>query len=317
MSEAGVHSTSVDSVETVLRAELAQGDALLGKIVPILRHLVANDDQSVFSEEIVARTRGMMEHVARQLLAELQEALERPDLREEVDALVSVFSADAAFLGHVHSLALEWQLTERLSQRTGLDPVLSPLLQDLVTSPEPEIAALAVDLLAAQASFAQAQRRMQLPMTELPADLIHGGLMALREVATGHGVDRLAIDRCEAAVRQKYDEGRSRLGLCARIVLGLVHNALDALSVEYAGVALFLTTLGIASGQERSLAVLSTNEGQVTRLALVLSAAGLQQRFIEKQFLSLHPELGMPRGFDQLGPERAAALLANSVGYSG
>ena len=55
-----VTASPADTVETVLREELAHGDAMLGTITPILRHLLANDDHSVFGDEIVARVRAMI-----------------------------------------------------------------------------------------------------------------------------------------------------------------------------------------------------------------------------------------------------------------
>jgi hypothetical protein len=39
-----------------------------------------------------------------------------------------------------------------------------------------------MNLLAAQARFGQAQRRMRLPLAELPGDLLHGALIAMRHV---------------------------------------------------------------------------------------------------------------------------------------
>jgi hypothetical protein len=54
-------------IEAVLREELAHGDAMIGTIAPILRHLLANDEHSVFGDEIIASMRGMLSDVARQL----------------------------------------------------------------------------------------------------------------------------------------------------------------------------------------------------------------------------------------------------------
>jgi hypothetical protein len=87
-------------------------------------------------------------------------------------------------------------------------------------------------------------------------------------------------------------------------------GALAALSISHAGVAIFASALSIASGQSRDMAVLSTNEAQLARLALALRAAGLKPAAVEEQFLSLHPEVALPEGFEQLGSDRAAAMLA-------
>lgn len=309
------------SVETVLREELAHGDAMLATIAPILRHLLANDEHSVFSDEIVAATRGMMSHVARQLLDRIADpAVESADGAHDpavVAALVDGFVAHPAFLAHVHALSLEWQLTQRLEARLGLDPVLSPLLQALLASTDGGVAASAMALLAAQARFCQAQRRMELPLTELPGDLLHAALLGMRGYASA---DPEALGRAieaEQAIRSTFDESRSRLGLIARIVSGMGGGATAALSVSHAGVAIFLSALALGSGQDRVMTVLATNESQVARLALALRASGVRQQGVDEQFVSLHPEVTLPDGFDLLGADRAAALLAHSAAYPG
>jgi hypothetical protein len=100
--------------------------------------------------------------------------------------------------------------------------------------------------------------------------------------------------------------------LIGRLVTGLGATATAALAVDHAGVAIFLSALALASGQDRDLAVLSTNDRQLARLALSLRASGLKPKAVEEQFLYLHPEVALPEGFDQLRPDRAAALLHSS-----
>ena len=315
MDQNNAQAPVAKTVETVLRGELAHGDALISTIAPILRHLLANDEHSVFSDEIIARVRGMMSDIARQLLTEYESAAENPDPHEhsaeQVGHLVEGLIGHTGFLAHVHALALEWQLTERMQARLAVDPVLSPLLQALVASSDSAVASGAMALLAAQARFATSQRRMQLPYTELPADLLHTAVLALRNV----GVDQDIAAQTEQAVRLRYDESRSRLGLISRLVTGMGGGATAALSVSHAGVGIFLTALALASGQDRDMAVLSTNEGQLARLALALRASGLRAQSIEEQFDSLHPEVSLPAGFEDLGSDAAAALLARSASF--
>jgi hypothetical protein len=304
-------------VETALREELARGDAMLGTMTPILRHLLRHDNQSVFSEAIVARVRGMALDVSRQLLHELDTDSDPVGRNEEADALAGALIAQPPFLAHMHALALEWQLTELLHDRLALDPVLSPLLQALIASPNAVTAAEAMALLAAQARFVQTQRRMQLPLVELPGDLLHASLLALRHHAAGGSETQAAVARAEAAIRSRYDEGRTRLGQIARIVSGMGGGATAALSVTHAGVAIFLTALGLASGQDRDLAVLATCEGQAARLALSLRAAGLKTGAITEQFVALHTGTVMPPDLEMLDAGRAAAILARSTVSSG
>ncbi|MCW1403336.1 hypothetical protein OKA06_13790 [Novosphingobium sp. MW5] len=316
MTDAPNSPASGEPIESVLRTELSHGDAMIGTIIPIMRHLLASDDHSVFSEEIVARTRAMLEDVAGQLLVARGEAVDAANAHDldaaEVQALVTALCGDAALLAHVHALAIESQLTERLHARLGLDPVLSPLLQSLIASSEPAVSSAGMSLLAAQTRFNQAQRRMKLALFELPADQLYAAIVALRQHA-GPGDEGARI--AEQRLCEGYDEGRSRLGLMARLILGLGGQAHSALSIEHAGVSLFLTALSIATGQDRALATLTTNEGQVARLALTLSSSGLKPGAVEQQFVALHPEISLPEGFDTLGPDRAAAILASGAGY--
>lgn len=309
------------SVEDALREDLRHSDAQLSSIVPIMRHLLANDEHSVFSDEIIARVRGMAEDIAQQLL----DAVAAVDLTAnghanepaQIGVLVREIFSNPAFLTHCHALAMEWHLTERMQARIGVDPVLSPLLQSLIASAEPSTAATAMALLAAQARFSQSQRRMQLPLAELPGDLLHVALLALRSQAKSDPVMASRIAAAESAIRSRFDESRSRLGLIARIVAAMGGGAMAALSVSHAGAAIFLSALSLASGHDRDLTIMATNEGQFSRLALAMRAAGLKPAQIEEQFAALHPDVDFPISFDQLGADRAAALLANAFTFAG
>lgn len=299
------------TVDDVLRDELAQGDAMIGTIAPILRHLLANDDHSLFNDEIVARVRGMIDHMAAQVLDAVEDAqglARRDHAPERIGYVVSALVDQPALLGHAHAQALEFQLAERLQARLALDPVLSPLLQALIASPDGPTAASAMALLAAQARFIQAQRRMHLPLRELPADLFHGVLQVLRTV----DADGDLLIKAEATLRAEFDEGRSRLGLMSRLVIGMGGGASAALAVGHAGVGLFLTALSLGAGQDRDMTALATHEGQLARLALALRAAGVRPEGVEEQFLAIHPDISLAEGFSQLGPDRAAALLAGA-----
>lgn len=299
------------SVESVLREELVHGDAMLGTIAPILRHLLANDDHSVFGDEIIARVRGVTGDIARQLLDAAGADQSGPPA-EQVDSLAAALVEVPGFLSHIHALALEWQLIQRLQARLALDPVLSPLLQNLIASSEAATSSLAMNLLAAQARFCQAQKRMKLSIVELPGDLLYGAL----EVFRARSGETDAVSSAVATIRERYDESCSRLGLAARLVMSMGAGAVAALSITHAGASLFLSALSIATGQNRDLTVLSTNEAQLARLALALRAAGLKPQAIEEQFLALHPDVALPEGFENLGSDRAAALLASGSGYA-
>ena len=320
MIDTAAMSVSLDCVEALLREELARGDAVAQSVAPMLRHLLANDSNSIFSDEVVAGVRGLMGDIARQLLDRLHAIApatgERDHDEHEIAALTALFLGNCAFVEHLHGLAVEWQFTRRLHTALALDPVLSPLLQELIASQAEATSVLAMKLLAAQSRFCQAQRRMQISMFELPGDLLHAALLGMRTLA---GTDPDADERAaaaEASIRSEYDEAASRLGLASRLVEGLGGGALAALSVSHAGAAIFLTALAMGSGQDRDAAVLSTDETQVARLALGLRAAGLKPQAVEEQLASLHTDFGLPEGFERLSSDRAAAILS-LVSYRG
>ncbi|KHK91588.1 hypothetical protein [Novosphingobium malaysiense] len=311
MIDQAVHPANGENVEAVLREELARGDAMAQTVLPVLRHLVAAEDSSVFSDEILARVRGMLADLAGELLAVLAAGDEPTDIGIDAEHLTQAFIDNPGLLSHLHALALEWQLTERLQVRLSLDPVVSPLMQNLIASPDAATQDLAMTFLAGQARWCQAQRRMKLPLRELPGELLHAVLLTMRLVAqeAPRAADRVSY--AEAAVRQSYDEGASRLGLASRLIMNLGSGAQAALSVNHAGVALFLSALAAGSGQDRDAVTFSTHEAQVARMALALRSAGLKPAAVEEQFLALHPEVTLPPGFERLGPDLAAAILSS------
>lgn len=321
MIESSASSFAMQPVEDVLCNELAQGNAVAETIAPILRHLLANDDHSYFSDEIIARVRGMLEDIARQLLDRLCEIDGETERKRhdahELAALMEEFAAHEALLGHFHALAIEWQLTERLHSSLGLDPILSPLVQSMIASQDAEASSLAMRLLASQARFCQSQRRMMLPINELSGELLSMVLGCMRTLALS---DSLADERAaeaEARIRAGYWESESRLGLLNELIMRMGGDALTALSISHGGVPLFLTALAVGSGQDRDAVVLSTNEAQLARLALALRSAGLKPSHVEEQFLAIHPQIALPDGFDRLGADSAAALLAQSYADTG
>ena len=304
-------------VEAVLRDELAHGDVVLGTIGPIMGHLLANHDHSLFSDEIIARVRSMIGHVAHQMLVLHGQAAEHSDpigfAAEHRGPLSENLCSHQPFLLHCHALALEWQLAERLERRNSIDLVLSPLLQALIASEDSATASAAMATLAAQARFTQQARRMELPINELPGDLFHHALMTLRNYAGEESAE--AAKATEVQLRKNYDESSSRLGLMTRLVTGMGQGIRASLTISHAGVGLFLTGLAIASHQERSLAVISTNDRQLARLALGLRSAGLKPKEVAEVFLYIHPEVSLPDGFDAMRVDHAAAMLEASDGW--
>ena len=308
------HGTIAAS-EGQLRADLAHGDTVMASFSPILRHLMANDDHSVFADEVIARIRGMQHHIAVQLANLGRNGEQTEQAHGLIDALTTSLIDIPGFMEHLHGLALEWQLTEKLRVRLALDPVLPPLIQSLIASPDHTTAGNAMNLLTAQARFCQHQQRMQLPLAELPGDLLHRSLLALR--AHGSAQTEGDFDALEAGFRATFDEGRSRLGLIARIVAGMGGGAVAALSLSHAGVAMFLSVLAMASGQSRNATVFATNQGQMTRLAVALRAGGLKPTAVAEQLLAIHPECPQPQGIEMISADQAALMLSGAALYRG
>ena len=157
------------------------------------------------------------------------------------DALAEALVSEPALLRHVHALTLEAQVTLRLHATGNIDPVLSPLLQDLIAAKDDVVAGVAMATLAAQARFVQHYRRMELPLGELPAELFHRALLLFRSHAD---CDDAAA--AEHALRQSYEERHGRLGLLSRLVMRMGLDASHALDAGHAGVAIFATALAMA-----------------------------------------------------------------------
>lgn len=319
MIDSATPKSSEASMEDVLRDALDEGDRMLGTVAPILGHLLANHNHSLFSDEIVARVRGMISHLASQLLMALAEAAEseaqdavlsNDSLDKHRDNLAADLAACSPLLTHCHALAVEWQLAMQLDGRNAIDPVLSPLLQALIASDDEATASSAMTILAAQARFIQQQRRMELPLSELPGDLFHQTLLILRHHSDSYGGEIAAI--AEAKLRADFDESAGRLGLISRILSGMGKGAAAALSVGHSGVSLFISALALASGQDREIVAVSTNDQQLARFVLALRGAGLKPEAVEEQLLCLHPDVTMPEGFAMPRAERAAAMLSAS-----
>jgi len=306
MREETMDLAADDAVEAILRGGLAREARALTAVVPVLRHLLGSEAQGLVSEAILARVRGMILDIASQLLA--AQAGRDPAARAAggdpaaLDALAEALMGEEALLAHCHALATESLVADRLQQRHAIDPVLSPLLQELIAAEDTAVAALAMTTLAGQSRFVQSQRRMELPLGELPAELFH---TLLARALDGAG-DTGGLSRLQAG----YDEATSWLGLLARLVAAMRRGAVAALALDHAGLALFASALASETRAPRGEAVLAVQEGQGLRLALLLRAAGQSAPAIERQLVLAEPAAQLPPAIGALAPARAAALIA-------
>ncbi|RKF23282.1 hypothetical protein D6851_02050 [Altericroceibacterium spongiae] len=308
-------------VKHELREELAQCDAAIAGFAPVLKHLLLYEDSAAFSERVVAQSRGMLADIAHQLFNR-SEFFNNNNSRiksfsQEKDELAECLWQDSDLLTHVHGLAIEWQLADYLESNVGLDVALSPLLQELVGSGRPELAEMAMSVLAAQARASQQAMRMELPVEELPAELFDRVLTLFERAQSGTERAQKALEEGQNR-RKAYDERRIRLNQIARLLVMLGPRLEEALSIDHAGVAIFATALAAASGQDRHLMLYSFSENQAARLALSMRAAGFRRKVMERQFALLHPDWTMPPAFADISSDAARELLAASpFGTSG
>lgn len=300
-------------LQSVMRVELKRGDRVLSARGVVLRQLIATEDRSMFSDAIVARVRAMAEDLARQVGFRLGQAAGEADPRawgnSIAEPLAGALIDEPVIVDHLHAVALEWQLTESMQRRAGVDPALSPLLQALIGADDPTSSALAMDLLTSQAAFARHQQRMSLPVGELPGEVLHALLETLRHAVAGDMSFEAHARNTEHTIRQDYDESQCRIALANRLVAALGAGAFAALSITHAGVPVFLSALAAATGDPRDTVAVATSESQLARLALSLRAAGLGDREIEREFYSIHPDITLPDGFGRLQGADARALL--------
>lgn len=293
-----------------MQARLAGDARVLEATGSVLHFLLTNDGRYSLTDEILARIHGMIGHLAYQLAAAHAEELEEPaDIRACQYRIAQELVESHALLNHLHGLALEWQITTHLQQETGFNAELSPLLQALIGSTDEQRAADAVAMLAAQVRFIRQTARMELSLTELPGDLMHIALLCLRNCAADAAEDA-AADRAEKILRANFDESRGRLGLAAKLVSSMGDGALAALSLDHAGVALFLSALGAMSGQPRLSVTMACSRQHHLRFALSLLAAGASHDKMAQQFALVHAGLKLPDGLGQIGPDKASALLS-------
>ncbi len=292
----------------VFEQELARTERARHAVIPVLRHMLANEGPSLVNEAVVARVRGMLGHLAQQAYAGGSRAI-APDsaATAAVDAIAARLADQAALLAHVHALALESQLAEKFGQRLSLDPVLSPLLQELIASDDRGVAELAMGLLAAQARFMQSQRRMELPLAELPADLLNTAIRC------SEGAAHPASAAGFVALRDSYDEAATRLGLLERLIRAMRGAVVASLSFDRAGLALFASGVASAANVPRAEAVISCSDQQGMKLALLLRAAGLDLPAIERQMLMIGMAAPAPCGIADISTGAARQYLAEQI----
>ena len=311
-----MNSATVNPVETVLRDELARADRALGGVAPVLGHVLAGSGHSLVSDAVVARVRGMLNDLAGQFVERLaaqagEEAADKMIDFASVDALADQLANDVPILATLHATAMEGLLTERLDQRSNVDPVLSPLMQELIASQDAATGETAMQALAAQSRFMQGQRRMQQPVLELSSETLERALRIWVRATPVENEPR--VTQAMRQLKAEYDEAQTRTGLFARLVSSMRSGVVAALELQHAGLAIFVSALASQSGQSRERAILACHDDQAARLAVSLRAVGLDAEAIERQFVALDPAVRLPRGFEDVSTDNARAMLQDSL----
>lgn len=314
MSETLTGSESDEQVEARLRLELAQGDQALSGVPPVLGHLLSAAAPALVTDDLLAHIRGMLGSLARQLVDAEDRATKAKRTENEriarIDALGINMATGNVILSFAFAIAMEGQLSEELQERSGIDQVLPPLMQELIASDDDSVAELAMATMAAQARFIQSHRRMSMPLSELPAELFHEVLRCWSHFAKD--VSPACKTQVEALLRAEYDESSTRVGKIGRLISKLQAGARAALSLDHAGFALFTSALSARSKQSREMTVLSCHPSQLVRLAVALRATGLDHGETAQVFNQISPTSSLPAGVECLDQQRAQQLLSNS-----
>lgn len=300
-------------VQAILRDELARGDLALVGAGPLLAHLLLQSGTPLVNEALVARVRGMLEGLARQLAVTVSSGSAEPVDKDWAD-IVTDLAEELANLADLRafclSTALEAYLAQKLQRRHSIEPLLTPLLQELIAADDTEQAELAMQAMAAQSRFLQAQDRMTLPLNELPAEQFHAVLATWQDFARKKNRD-LRLQAIEK-LRQDYDEGATRVALFTRVISKMRGGELAALELDHAGLSFFVSALSRISDQSRNLAISACHESQGARLALALRCASLTVEQIQRQFDLLGHDQSVPEDIEQILPDEAHQLLRDS-----
>lgn len=294
--------------DAALRELLATGERTRRDLPLQLRHRIGFADPSLFDDEIVARARGLLVHLTAQIAGDRPAGAGNANYRIGRDAVLRAVFAQPAFLAHCHALALEFRLTRRLASEADIDLMLPPIMQELIASPNERTSRLASSSVAAQGRFLRDMERMQMPLRQLPAELLNIALTIGRECLG----DPVLADAVEQAVRTSYDEGATRLVLLERLAHASDYPRARGLQLEQAGVPLFVAGLASSIGSIYCDAVLATTESQVARLALTLRTLGCNPRVVNRNLLLLHDRASLAVAA-AIDPATASLLLAQSV----
>lgn len=296
------------SSDVRLRELLALGEQTRRSLPQQLRHRIGFADPSLFDDELIARTRGLLVHLTAQIAGGRPPGSGTADHLKARDAILRALFDHPAMLAHCHALALEYRLTRRLGEQADIDPVLPSILQEMIASPHEATSRLASTVLAGQTRFLSNMERMQLPLRQLPGELLHD-VFAIGRQWLG---EPIIADAVEQAVRTSYDEGVTRAALLGRLVNTAQYPRARGWQLQEAGVPLFLASLALAGGLSLHEAALLTTESQIARLALTMRTLCCNPGAINRNLYILHDEIALPL-IAGMEPDAASTMLAGTL----
>lgn len=319
MNDPTMEGQSAANIADEASASLLRAGALAAPTGPILRQLLTGERDGLFSDAIIARTSAMISHLAHQMAFAVVEAAEEAEplgaaaAEAEIlaDALAEQLRDVSDVLGHVHALCVESTLADMLHERAAIDPALPPLLKDLLTNQDAEIAAAAMHVLAAQARFLHHSRRMELPLGELPGELFALCLSLIGGLGTIDPGQREAVRSMLAA---NYDEGGARTSQIARLAMLAHDDSTQKPSLPNSGLAIFASWLALDVGKPRDDTILAIGQRDLSRLVLMMRAADLSEAAMQGVVAILAPHGTLDPALASLAPEEARQLLS---GYHG
>lgn len=269
-------------------------------------------DRGLFNDELIARSRGLLLHLAQQLAgAELgQVAGEAPT--NSTDAILAALMTEPRLLAYCHALCLEYQLTTRLAREADLDPLLPRLLQEMIASTDEITSNNAASCLAAQMRHLGALERMRLPLEQLPADLLR---VALAIGRTASATPEIA-DAVEQGVRTRYHEEATRHALFKHLVNRPEYPDKRGWQLEKAGTGLFLAAFAERAELEWVDAASLLPEGQQASFALEALSSGCTRKALSRNLILLHNQAAMPviSVLASAGPAQLLAALEAATG---
>lgn len=299
MTEAPLSSRPATGPVPDAVAALREADHRLASAGRLVAQRVIHGPSRLMDDETMARVGGLLADLAAQELALTGQGHDQAKVRR----LAAMLAEEPAILLHCHALVIEWQLAAAGRADAVLPPVLCEALER--GGDRDEVAVIVPDVVAALTRVDEALGRMALPWSELPGDLQH--------LAIGLRHALLAESGQDAGPLRPVAAGEGRLALLARLPGAMGDRAGEALDLDRAGVALFLTALALATGVPRELVAIATAEDNPIRLALLLRAAGLGRSAAIAQLLLIRPDAD-PALVDAAADRAAAeAILAASA----